>query len=423
MSYVANLIVPIEMLGRGCASSDSAEMTFSRSTVYLNPGNYDGATYYFEIVATNSNATYEYDVSLYDATNASVKATIPVAASTTYRRFRSSSFSPASGNNSYQLRIEQTAAASNVAVHAARIIIVQVDATKTRIQIPFVGATFNQSSPSDGYQYADMTQSTSYTQGLPSHHALWTRTDANWGTVASYDFDILMNINSASYQTSAKLYNVTDSTDVDGTEFTEYGTTWQYNTVNLSTSATNFHNGDSFDVRHKTSNATYQSYIGTAFLYVNLTELSKGEVYWRTTMCAADSGSTAANNLVYQRVKLETDGYSSPVCYHEATIWQDTSGESGVCELRDHGTNEYGSSGSATVTNSALDATTTRSRVRGASALTGLTSGNSIIARKNATTNTHYYANSFVVVQFTGSQRGYLPGITSHHFHPPLIGG
>ncbi len=401
MSYQANLIVPIEMVNRGISSTRGSATTFGRSAIYFNIANYDGSpTVALEIIASNGHASTDYDVTLRDVTNSSDKVAITVTHGDSVKRLRSSAFSPAAGNNLYEITMPSTEADNNVIVYVARLIVTQTNATKTRVQIPLMGYAYNGYNKTDVGYYTDYVQGATYTQTGAQYNSMWTRTASNWGTVDSYDFECVMETNSASYAAYATLYNVTDAAAVASSELSTTSTTWSVQTANFTSDA-NFDDGDTFACYMKNASASYQCQVASASLYLNISDLSKGEVYWRSSRCGGN-GSTAANNLIYSRVKLDTDSYSSPVCYHEAVVVEATSAEAGI-ELRDHTTNDYGSSGATTVTNSALTCPTTKGVVRGASALTGLTSGNRIFCRENATTYTLIISSSAIVVQFTGT--------------------
>ena len=94
---------------------------------------------YTAYIAKNTNTTTAYSVYLRDMTNAVDRASYLVPANTTSpTRFRTTSpFVPVDNTDiQYRVKLPQTAAADQLIVYTARIIVVQANATKTRIQIP-----------------------------------------------------------------------------------------------------------------------------------------------------------------------------------------------------------------------------------------------------------------------------------------------
>jgi len=181
-----NLVVPIEMCSAGLASQ-TEQVTFERSKVQLDPTNYDGATYYFEIVTTTPTTT-SYNVELYDVTNATVEATIATGTSAlTYKRLRSGAWTPAAGNSTFAVRIDATTSANDVRIFAARIIVVQANATKTRLQIPLgsYGYSGYKADATTNASFDEMTGTTGYGQTYPAHCVLWKKEAAKLATIAA----------------------------------------------------------------------------------------------------------------------------------------------------------------------------------------------------------------------------------------------
>ena len=71
-----NLEVPLELCEYGITSATTArDSTYQR--IKMDPSNYDGATYYFEFVATNSNTSTAYNVVLRYGTTDLVTVSVP----------------------------------------------------------------------------------------------------------------------------------------------------------------------------------------------------------------------------------------------------------------------------------------------------------------------------------------------------------
>lgn len=408
MAATADLIVPLEFPFMHYASDTSAASgwtsgyhDFNRSLLPFNSSDYDGTcTYYFEVVASNVNASNAYSVYLYDSTNATVEATCSVPANTTVAnstRIRSSAFTPASGDVTYKVRLDATGTASDLGVYAARIIIVQEDATKTRIQIPLLGAYASLTEKQDTqYDAADYTTSTTYTQGLPHFHAMWARDDADWGTGTTFEFECAMATNSGTAYVA--LYNVTEGQIVTASEVTTTSSTISIKNSG-ALSGTYWQDGDTYEVRLKGSSGTNYCNVFSAQIYAVVTDLSKAEVYW-----LINSGLTAASAAAYnqyQRVKLDTGSYSSPTFYGQYTALAVTSPQS-VLYLYDDSTDDSGTAGASAVSGSNATAPTTKNVVR-SSALSGLTSGNRLIFYRGTSTYNVTPSPSFVVVAVAGS--------------------
>jgi hypothetical protein len=96
-----NLEVPLEMVDLGLRSErrqqryPSGVTDFRRSWIYLDPDDYDGATYYFEIVAKNTDSVNR-NVNLKCTDNNTIYAQIQVAAGTTAFSRKRVSWNPSS---------------------------------------------------------------------------------------------------------------------------------------------------------------------------------------------------------------------------------------------------------------------------------------------------------------------------------------
>ncbi len=363
-----NLEVPLEMIDYGIANASGSppnKSTFLRTYITLDSDDYDGALYYFEIVALNSY-TGTYNVYLYDVTNAAVKATIVVAANTTLStRFRSAAWTPASSANiTYAVQIDMIAAgAEYLTVYAGRIIVVQSGATKTRIQIPLIQEFHNTHSYINTNAIrVDWTVSTSYTQNDAEQYSRYNKNSSAYSTIAGWQFEGVLAVSSPQ-TVSATLWNVTDNTQVSSSEITlSSATPTLVTSLEFADSAANFHEGDNFEVYIKTSINTSTASIGRAALYVRLTSLTKAEVIWR--VCAYDYVGSDAH-VVDQRVLFNSTLYTNPTTYFEVT--GSSVNSAAIVYLRDHSTNDSNTDGT-NITGSAITlASATKTRWRSSS--------------------------------------------------------
>jgi hypothetical protein len=171
-----NLEVPIDMVDHGLeAPTGTGTTNFNRSRIFLDADHYDGATYYFEIVAKNTDSSAKSVYFRRTTSTATDHATITVPAGTAnFTRYRVSlSVNPLAGKNEYLVRLTQTTSAAQLIVSAARVIVQQTNATKTRIQIPLVQKEHDLYA--NGAGRVDTTTSNSYTQGDEDKYSLWMK--------------------------------------------------------------------------------------------------------------------------------------------------------------------------------------------------------------------------------------------------------
>lgn len=400
-----NLEVPIEMIDRGI-SSPTSTTDFARSEVLLDKANYDGDTvdYYFEIVAKNTDDANRY-VSLIDKSNGNtVKASQLVPTGTTDRtRFRLAlSDYPVAGNNRYRIRLDGTTTAETLKVFAARIVIVQTDATQTRIQIPLLNHGFAGMSQATGAG-TDNTSATGWSQGEAARFTIWKRDTSVWGDIASgnpWTFEAVVKANNGG-TASACLYNITAGHEVDDSIVSTTSASFVLLSQDLASDAAYFDTDNhEFEVKHKISNALYQCRVARACLYVKLINLYKGEVYWRYTRKISTSSS---NWHGAQRVQLNTDNYSNPKVYHESTGTESAPGDisSMVAGAEDNDVENTGTMFAITDSEIVFDSSRTRKRTTTDLMLNPWwTSGHRYIHHIGWTSGTIVISSGWLVVEF-----------------------
>ena len=400
----AELEVPLEMVAYGI-QSDTTATKFRRTRIGLDVADYDGATYYFEIVAKNSDSSNRF-VRLIDNSD-NVEATITITSSTSnFTRFRSTSWTP-TGDDNYRIETEGTTGAGDVEVRAGRIIVAQTGATKTRIQIPLLGDGHDQKTTADFGLQVDFTASATYTQGNSAEYGLWDWNSANWGTLpgdsTAIGIEAVIAIDNGAQTGTAGLHNFTDGTLVTGAEVSTTGTasTPLLVSTEVASSATNFDSGDEFEFRIKVTGGT-NIRIYRAAVYVRLDPIDKGEVYYRYSRY-----DQAAANLEHpdQRVLVNTGLFDSPVVYNEATMIESSAGDR-TWEVSDHGTNDSGTGGTPVSSGGLATDSGTRVIVR-SGALT-ITSSNRFIAEATGSSGTIDITHSFLVVAFDAPVSGFL---------------
>ena len=269
-----NLTHAYEMITTPIASSTSAT-NFLSTYIHMDTTAFDGAvSYYFEIVATNANTTNDYTVLLMDvdgSTNAT--ATVPKS-TTTPTRIRVGPFTPTyPGDETYFVKTALTASASNVKVYSARLIIKQVGATKTRVQIPLTTNNYAM-TPVTADTAIMTTTSVSYVAITNQYrYALWKYVAANWSVVGNLMFEAVTKSSSASYTASASLNGIAN-TAVGRAATTVYVTQSTFATSDLA-------DGTAYAVQVKSSSTSGTCSLYQANLYVNLSTITKMEVRQR----------------------------------------------------------------------------------------------------------------------------------------------
>ena len=388
-----NLEVPLEMIDAGIASLSTGVNLLASSYLFLDSDDYNGATYTFEIVASNINTTINYTVNLYDVTGSAIKATITVPANTTNpKRFRSGSWTPTDATNrTYGVQLVQTAIDDQLKVFVARIIVTQVNATKTRIQIPLLGHGIISASNTIT---VDQTTSTTYTQGTPSHYSYYKKDSSVLSSISNWSLEAVLLNASPERTTYLGLFNATDGVQVTGAEISNPGTTPTLKSVELANDAVNFDNGDIFEARIKTS-STYQAQVARAALYCRLTSLVKAEIFWRV---GRDVSGKSSATWPEGRILLDTSVLSNPTVYLEASAICADDAE--IVFLRDHLTSDSGTDGSA-VAGSGLNFNSA-SKVRIRSGALTVTDDDRFYVYKIASTNTLTLSNAWVIVDVYG---------------------
>jgi hypothetical protein len=392
-----NLEVPIEMVDYGSeAAVGTGTNNHNRTLIFLDPADYDGATYYFEIVAKNVDSSAK-SVYLRRTTNGATNhATITVPAGTSvFTRYRVAlSAAPLAGKNQYLVRLTKTTAVDQLIVSAARVIVQQTNATKTRIQIPLVQKSHNLSQ--NGAGRVDTTTSNVYTQGTDNRYSLWIKDSSKYADLSGstpWTLEAVLDNLSSTATTYCALFNHDTGQQVTGAEASLYGDVIKVVDTSFADTAGNFTNGSKFELKIRSSVSGQRADLGRASLYVRLTNLSKAEVLYRVSH---RNTGTAAEDIVEQRTLLDTSLFTNPEVYFEASGYCLDNGER--LFLRDHGANVSGTGGSD-VTGSGINFNSgTRTVVK--TAEINPASGNNFYVRDAASTSTVVSTHAWIVVNF-----------------------
>ena len=331
-----NTVVCLEMLDYAAqVPTTSTVVDWVRSSEYLDPNNYDGAGYYFEaLIQGTSGLVY----SLVDETNNAVVATITTNA-TGLKRYRSTSFTPNSGNCLYKLRTPSIASGTCDVWHS-RIVVVQTGATKTRVSVAMIDGGGSANSDDAGTTgYLSRVNGTTYALGVPTQQAIWPYTAANWATLASASLEVIHRSSSATYTTYSALCDT--SNNVIAAIATTNGS-WEYATAAVSLS-----DGVQYEVRQKGDGTRYNQTVKQR-LYLTLTSLSNGETYWRQNSIATRTSNYERSNGL---AKIDTSLYSSPVVYNDVVGFLASAENypTGHSQIDDHGTSDTAAAGGGPV--------------------------------------------------------------------------
>lgn len=309
----------IELLDIGVSSQASSVFSVTRSLTRIDTSKYDGATYYFEVVAYNSSGgPLTVDLMYYYPHDADaawyVAGSVSVSASTTVTRYRSSAITLSSARN-YRLRLPSTDA-NALRIHAARVIVVQSSATKTRCVVPLL------QTATSGYTNADDSSASLITQMSDG----WT--GGNYGTYWKYDaanmvadtiaLELEVVVGTEADGTgSVCLYDLdADSAVTDATFVFNYNTTATNLRKQFTTAALT--DGHTYAVRLK-GDGSHTSYMSKAALNIDYTYPTKIEVYHR--IGGQQSAGTSPASIHYQRHRIDMDGFGdgTVACYFETT--------------------------------------------------------------------------------------------------------
>jgi prepilin-type N-terminal cleavage/methylation domain-containing protein len=388
-----NIEVPIEMIDYGISSAILGLFTtFERSRTSLNTNDYDGTvTYSFEVVATNIGLLPNL-VSIINSAGTTV-GTVVLASTANPTRFRSS-FTPNTGANNYRLQLPITTLLNELSITSARIIVSQTGATKTKVYMPLIAANTTLVNSTDTV-YIDSSSSTTYGQPTPLDYSVWKKNDSVLSLTSGNPFtlEVVLATGTTGGTASAALYDRTSGLAVNGAVVTSTSNALGIQDVSFADTATNFSDQDEFELRIKSSSVLQQAVVAKAGLFIALSSLGSGEVYYRT---AKNYTGTASVNLDSQRVLLNTSLFSNVSAFAE-TVCSSTTASGTSVSLVDALTTDSGTTGTA-VTGSSLTAATTKSRQR--SGALSLTSSDRFIDKITTTSATSNVSSGVVVVQF-----------------------
>lgn len=387
--------VHIPMTAYGISSSGSAT-NYERTKINLNTDDFDAtATYFFEVYATNSEATPR-SVQIVNSGGGGTGGVIALDASTLSPKRYRVSLTPSVGNDDYRVRL--LASGGGQGVLDARIVVVLPDKpTKAAFYIPLVNSTDGATTSSDTGATVDTTTSTSYTQAVPSEYPYWykdlTQIDGAVGTVT-----LACNISSSSAANTAT-FGLHDSsgTLATGAECSTSATA--ITLVNTTVTWSNLADTTAFEGKIKTNGATCNLY--NAMLIIRMTSINK--MAYPIRMTRQISQNFTDNPRDNNRVLYTAANFKNSTFYYEATGKDDSLGTA-TTGMFDAGATDTGTSGS-TLSGSTIDYSSTSKQRQRTSALT-LTDGNSYLHGHVVTSGSINTFAGFLIVFYERPAQG-----------------
>jgi len=156
--------VTLDLIDSAISSEAGLDINFLRGQISFEPDDYDGITdVSFEVMAQNFDGQ-DRSVFLLDESDAIIDTILIPAMTSQFTRLRTSGISLNPNLDSYKIALEGTSSASDLVVKSAKLIILQTDATKTKIFYPLL-STESAPSSSDYSQPIFSTFSNSLMKG------------------------------------------------------------------------------------------------------------------------------------------------------------------------------------------------------------------------------------------------------------------
>jgi hypothetical protein len=391
-----NIQVPVELVDQSL-SSDSSPTTFERTLTTLDTSLYDGTIVYeFETVANNQD-TFSRNIQLVNASGA-VVATVIVPSSTTDRTRLKSIFTPTPGSNRYRVRVAGTTSSGQMEVSTARILITQTAASKTAIYIPLLSSA---AGAFIGDESGPVSLATASTYQPLMHANIYRRQATKYAQLISQNPWRLETLVSATGTAvgAVALYNTNLSAHVDDTESIFEGAGVQMALSPFQEGVTGFSSANEdqlyqVSIRCLDNCDDGQVRIYKAGLWVQLENLDKAQVIFRTSLGATPSGST---DYDHQRTLINLSLFSNPVSYFQATATILAGMDTGSIFLNTNGANDSGLTGLLPVANSTLSVTSNTKSLLRSPAIT-LNSGNRYVPTADPTSSMMMMTDSAIVI-------------------------
>jgi fibronectin type 3 domain-containing protein len=357
-----DLVVPIEMIDVPVFSS-TQETVITRSLSSIDSSAYDGnVTSFFEVVARNSDSV-DYPLHLLNESDAII-ASVTVPAGTLVPTRFEVPFTLESGRREYRVLMPATTSSNLVHLTAARMIIVQTNATRTQIYIPLLNAT-----PSLNLGAQEPIFSTSQiTHQVPATSYPWKKDTSSYSQLDDnqpWELEIVAS-NSGEAVGSVSLINSSIGSSVAETEIEIHNSQTTLIRSAFSNTASGFasptHEGSTFRIgtvcKFDCDRGSISLY--KAGLWLRLQNLSKVEIVQRIAIASSLTQGIQSHSSYYSRINS-----SRFMNTQFALEVYSTSSHGFLSRLKSHGSSDSSQSQSSPVAASELSipigASTTRS--------------------------------------------------------------
>gem|GEM_PF-2790267 len=333
-----NLQVVVELTDTAVYSQNVSVNTMERTRTGFDTDYYDGVTgYELEIVAYN-NDSVSRNVNLVDNSGASVgSVTVPTGLMGPTRI--KVVVTPNSGADIYRLSLDQTTSNFDLLVYSAKLLVNQVDATKTRLYFPLLSAEVN---PSEQDEEISVFETNLETYLDNPHIFPFERKTASLEQIVEYNAWTLEAVVSSTglAEGAFVLNNMNTSIDVEMTE-TRFGSLAPVlATVPIDDGVNGFDGGSEGNLYRLNLKCEYNCSTGLvrlhkAGLWVELENLAKARV---VNKIHSNRGlQPFITDLTDERILFDVTRYSSPKVYFQAYVQEDEFSD-GTIELITSGT-------------------------------------------------------------------------------------
>ncbi len=390
--FTRDVEIAIELLDYGLTGT-AAQTTFTRTTTGLDTSYYDGTkTFTFEASCINTGGSNTL-LTLVDSA-ATQKAQLTITAGTNTPARFSTTFTPtvASGADTYRLRTE--ASSTTMTCYAARIVVKQTGATKTRVYIPMLSGDYTAASALDtsAASVDNRVNTTTYGQTTAAKFPFFTYNTADWGVLATaaFNFEAVTQTSGGTSGRRLGLYTTTGTAATMSSNFGSSTTTMAR--ITATTNKTNLTNGTSYELRARSPSTATTHYIYRAGMWVNISNIQKGISYYRV---ARRNSLTTTTTIDHARAQIDNSRFTNGTVYFESIGADSVAGTSNI-DLQTLGVNDTGTAGASNIASSSIDFTsTTKTRTRTGSL--SVTNGDRFIPKATVSSGTQDTTQSCVL--------------------------
>ncbi len=328
-----SLQVAVEMTDGAMSSSSGGSLVFERTQTSFDTDAYDGvSSYELEIIASNTDVAAR-QVSLVDASDSTIGG-VSISGSTFEPTRVKMVVTPNVGLDYYRVLLDQTSSDGDLIVYSVKLLVNQVNATKTKLYFPLLSSE-NSPSNQDASAFSFSTSDEVYAD---FESALMFRRRANdLKKIIDYNAWELEAVVSTQGTSEGVLgLQNLDNDEIVSTTETRFSSnsiqlaSVQFDEGSLNFDETNENNryGIRIKCEYECSSGAVRAY--KAGLWVSLENLASARLVHRITHY--QSSVNSQTDFTDTRAYLDLASFSSPTIYLQAVIQNDV-GSSGDVEL------------------------------------------------------------------------------------------